>query len=85
MESRFASSGVYLRKLQYEIPYAQGSSIRNRYVNQDLMISATTQLQDVVSTAKQQSAMAESTIWSRYGVAYKNWVDFVTGYPEYLK
>jgi hypothetical protein len=80
-----ASGGVYLRKLQYEQPYAAGSSLANRYQTQDLMIVATSQLQDVVSTAKQGAASAESTIWSRYGVAYKNWVDFVTGFPEYLK
>lgn len=77
--------GVYLRKLQYEIPYAKSSEPSLRYAYQDLTMAATTRLQDTVSTNKMNAASAESTIWSRYGVAYKNWVDFLTGFPEYLK
>ncbi len=82
---RSNSGGVYLRKLQYEIPYAVSSNYANRYVAQDVMIAATTQLQDTVSTSKMNAASAESTIFSRYGVALKQYVDFLTGFPEYLK
>jgi hypothetical protein len=80
-----ASGGVYLRKLQFEIPYSVASDPQNRYRAQDLTIAATTQLQDTVSTLKAGAASAESTIWSRYGIAYKQWADFITGFPEYLK
>lgn len=78
-------AGVYLRKLQYEIPYSVSSSPANRYVAQDALIASTTALQDNGAAALRMAASAESTIWSRYGVAYKNWVDFITGFPEYLK
>jgi len=77
--------GVYLRKLQYEVPYAIASSPANRYVSQDVMINATTALQDNVSTQKQAAGSAESVIWSRYGVALNNFLVFLTGFPEYLK
>ena len=80
-----SAGGVYLRKLQFEIPYSASSAPQNRYKAQDLMIAATTQLQDSVSTLKAAAGSAESTIWSRYGLAYKQWADFVTGFPEYLK
>jgi hypothetical protein len=79
------AGGVYLRKLQFELPYSTSSSPVNRYKAQDLMIAGTSQLQDTVSTVKRDAGAAESAIWSRYGVAYKNWVDFITGIPEYLR
>lgn len=82
---RYNSGGVYLRQLQFETPYVASSSIANRYVSQDLMIAATSQMQDQISTSKMQAGSAESTVWSRYGLALKQYVDFVTGFPEYLK
>ncbi len=85
MNGNGRNGGVYLRKLQYEIPYSSSSAIGNRYVAQDLMLAATMQMQDKVSTLKANAGAAESTIWSRYGLAYKQWSDFITGFPEYLR
>ena len=78
--------GVYLRRLQFELPYqATAANAQSRYVSQDLTIQATSQLQDSQSKLLAASAGAEATVNSRYFVALRNWLNFTTGFPEYLK
>jgi hypothetical protein len=79
------NNSPYLRKLQYEIPYAENSSFARRYKNQDDTITRSIAGQDALSTLGRDAASAESTMLSRYGLAYRQYAVFLTGYPEYLK
>ena len=75
-------TGVYLKKLQYEIPYSVSSNINNRYRNQDLLIANSIGNQDSGAKALQSAAAGESTVWSRYGLALRQYAVLITGAPE---
>jgi hypothetical protein len=79
------SGTPYIPKLRFEVPYAVSSSPANRYAAQDAMIFDTTRIQDIASSAGRDAASAESTLWSRYGVALNNFMVFLTGTSEYIK
>jgi hypothetical protein len=79
-------NNVYLRRLQYEIPYAHNApSVTGGYKYQDDLVTRFIAGQDALSTQGRDAAAAESTILSRYGIAYKQYMNFLTGFPEYLK
>lgn len=80
-----AKGGVYLKRLQYEQPYSVMSNPNSRYIYQDALINSSIQRQDLGARVLRQAASLESTVWSRYGVIYKNFMDLLTGFPEYLK
>lgn len=77
--------GVYLRRLRYEQPYSIASSPANRYIYQDALINSTIANQDASARAGRAAASLESTVFSRYGLILKQYVDLLTGYPEYLR
>lgn len=79
------AGGVYLSKLRYEVPYAGSSGINVRYKVQDNLIASTIANQDTLSSIKRDSAASEATIFSRYGLALRQYVNFLTGYPEYFQ
>jgi hypothetical protein len=85
MDSKTMKNYPYLRKLQYEIPYAGNSSIENRYRTQDNLIASSLADQDALSTVKRDIASAESSLYARYGIALVQYQNFLTGYPDILK
>lgn len=79
------SAGVYLKKLQYEQPYSVMSSPANRYVYQDALIAGNIAGQDASAARLRSEASTESAVFSRYGLIYKQFMDMLTGFPEYLR
>ena len=78
-------AGVYLKRLQYEQPYSVMSNPANRYMYQDALIASTMLNQDTNARTLRSAASMESTVFSRYGLILKQYVDLLTGYPEYLR
>lgn len=79
------TAGVYLKKLQYEQPYSVMSDPANRYLYQDALIANSIGGQEANASRLRGNASAESTIFSRYGLIYKQFMDLLTGFPEYLR
>ena len=76
------SAGVYLRRLPYEQSYAASSAPSVRYANQDALISQTMNAETLNAARLRADASAESTVFSRYGLIYKQFMDLLTGFPE---
>jgi len=80
-----SNGGVYLKRLQYEQPYSIMSSPANRFLYQDALINSSIVNQEANAKAGRAAASLESTVFSRYGLMLKQYVDLLTGYPEYLR
>ncbi len=78
-------SDVYLKRLQYERPVSVTSSPANRYIYQDFLIANSIKNQEMGSRILRADAATEATVWSRYGLILKQYVDLLTGFPEYLR
>jgi hypothetical protein len=82
---RAGNAGVYLKKLQYEQPYSIMSNPDNRYVYQDALIASSIKNQYVGSQRLRSAANLEAATMSRFGIVYRQFMNLLTGFPEYLK
>ena len=78
-------AGVYLPRLPYEESYAASSAPGVRYQNQDALIMSSMRNQDNGATVLRSAASTEATVFSRYGVVLRQYLDLLTGFPEWFK
>lgn len=65
--------------------YAQTQFPQNRFIVQDALISDTMKAEANHSRELQNAASIESAANARMGLALSNYLNFLTGFPEYLR